>query len=432
MPDGVTSDDVDKVLGQVGGRLSLGGLRGVWQNDGLYGLEVARQDRATINFADMPVSEGALVPWLLGVSPSGQVLTVDLAAAPHLLIAGTTGSGKSNHVSGALASLVKHHSPKSVRLCLIDPKQVDLLSFADTPHCLTHTTKQDAFADVLGALCDEMQRRYSLFKSAKVRDLASYNATGEHLPRIVCVFDESATAIGSNQKVLEPLVLTLLQTARASGIHLVLAMQRPNATVLSPTARLNLPLRISFRVLDANSSRLVIDSPDAASLLGNGDGLLLGGDGGLIRFQSPLVTDKDLTRATEAARAYPVPSWQLNGVATEADAPTLDPSLSPFEQAVMLLESFEDIRSSDLIKAGVVGSSTPAKALLSDLRNAGYIGAYDPSAKASKVLTSPDFETSTRPGDDTRSRVHGTGETASPTHKDRKDGLNVLRLRTVN
>jgi S-DNA-T family DNA segregation ATPase FtsK/SpoIIIE len=432
LPDDTTSADVDKVLPEAKGRLRLSGLRGVWRADGLYGLEVARSERATIALSDVKPTEGAALPWLLGVSTSGKVLTVDLARAPHVLIAGETGSGKSNHVSGALAKLVSVKGPDDVRLCLLDPKQVDLLSFADVPHTLTHITNPKSFADTLTALCDEMQRRYGLFKRAKARDLDTYNATGERLPRIVCVFDESAAAISANPKELEQPVLQLLQMGRAAGIHLVLAMQRPNGSVLSPTARLNLPLRIAFRMLDGASSRLVIDSPDATNLLGNGDGLLLGKDHALTRFQSPLASDKDLARATEAARAYPTPAFSLGGLTSDASTFTLDPALSSFENAVMLLEHFDDIRSSDLIKAGIVGSSTPAKALLSDLRAAGYVGDYDPSAKASKVLTSPDFGTYPRDGEGGSSRVHVPLKNASSTQKDGLDGLNGLRLRAVN
>lgn len=381
----ISSTDVDRALGEVGGRLGLV-VRGVWRTDGLYCLEIPRPKRQTVAFSALEPSLEAALPWLLGVSVTGKVLTIDLANAPHMLIAGTTGSGKSNGVNVALAALISRQSPAVLRLVLIDPKQVDLLAFADVPHTLTHATDLDRASDALEHLVTEMNRRYTLFRAAKVRNLDEYNAIGNSLPRIVVVFDEAATAMDNNKQTLEPLVLNLLQTARASGIHLVLAMQRPAGEILQPRAHVNLPLRIAYRLPDANSSRLVLGDASATALLGNGDALLLSADGDLTRFQSPLVRHEDLTHAVTQACAYPVPAWQWERVANEPTPPVIDPNASRLEQATTLLPLFDYIASSDLIEYGVADSKTIAKQVLTELRAAGLIGAYDKSRKASPVI----------------------------------------------
>jgi S-DNA-T family DNA segregation ATPase FtsK/SpoIIIE len=177
-----------------------------------------------VAFASLEPSNNATLPWLLGLSQTGKVVTVDLATAPHVLIAGTTGSGKSNGVNAAIAALVSRTSPNDVRLALIDPKRVDLQAFADIPHTLAHVPFLEQAGEVLEHLTTEMNRRYTLFYRHKVRSIDEYNAQATPLPRIVLVFDEAAAAMDSNKEVLEPQVLNLLQTARASGIHLVLAM----------------------------------------------------------------------------------------------------------------------------------------------------------------------------------------------------------------
>jgi DNA segregation ATPase FtsK/SpoIIIE-like protein len=334
-------------------------------------------------------STNVTLPWLLGVSTTGKVLTVNLATAPHILIAGTTGSGKSNGVNAALATLVSRQSPDTLRLVLIDPKQVDLLAFSNVPHTLAHVPDLDQAGEALEHLVTEMTRRYTLFRTAKVRSIDEYNAKGNSLPRIVLVFDEAATAMDSNKKTLEPLVLKLLQTARASGIHLVLAMQRPAGEILKPRARVNLPLRVAYRLPDDYSSRLVLGENSgensATMLLGNGDGLLLAADGSFVRFQAPLVRDKDLTQAITQACAYPIPAQQWGAVASEPETPVIEPNASRLEQATMLLPHLDYVASSDLLEHGIADSKTVAKQVLTELREAGLIGAYDKSRKASPV-----------------------------------------------
>jgi S-DNA-T family DNA segregation ATPase FtsK/SpoIIIE len=381
-----SSQDIDRLLTDVAGRLSLKHVRSTWREDGLYCLEVPRARRQNVAFASLEPSNNATLPWLLGLSQTGKVVTVDLATAPHVLIAGTTGSGKSNGVNAAIAALVSRTSPNDVRLVLIDPKRVDLQAFADIPHTLAHVPFLEQAGEVLEHLTTEMNRRYTLFYRHKVRSIDEYNAQAKPLPRIVLVFDEAAAAMDSNKEVLEPQVLNLLQTARASGIHLVLAMQRPAGEILQPRARANLPLRVSYRLPDDFSSRLVLGDTSATTLLGNGDGVLLAADGSMTRFQSPLADREDLTRAVTQACAYPTPTWQWESVATEPAKPVIDPNASRFEQATALLPHFEDIASSDLIEYGVADSKTIAKQVLTELRAAGFIGPYDKSRKASPVI----------------------------------------------
>lgn len=251
----------------------------------------------------------------IGRTASNEHLSANLGALPHLLVAGTTGSGKSSFLNSMLCTLIRRTGPEVVRLVLIDPKMVEFAPYADVPHLYTPViTEHRTAARVLSDLGAEMTQRYELLKDNQVRGIEAYNAkvdagvvTEEALPYIVVVVDELADLLMANRKVLEPLIVALAQKGRAAGIHLVLATQRPSADVLTPLIKANAPSRLAFEVTGHTNSCVILDRTGAQNLLGQGDGLYLPvGEQSATRVQAPYVSDGDidaLVRWTQ--RQYP-------------------------------------------------------------------------------------------------------------------------------
>ncbi len=386
LPDDVEAAAVERKLPEIAGRLNVPAIRGAWAN-GHYSLELPRAKRQRVDYGRLELpATGAALPWLLGITNSGRAFLTDVAAMPHMLIAGMTGAGKSNSVTAALAHLLTVRTPSQVQVLLLDPKQVELLPFVDSPHTLAHVVEPAAMVSTLETLASEMSRRYALFARVGAKDLASYNSKADDaLPAIVCVVDELGLLMDSHAKVLEPVLLALLQTARASGIHLILGTQRPDGDVLRARLRANLPARVCFRVPDGASSRLIVDDDAGAGLLGAGDGLYLDSTGNLCRFQAPFMEDKALHKALTFANKHPVTDFQLDGLQDVATSlPSLE-GMSRIDAAVLLCEGLEWINSSTLINAGICDSSTVAKGVLKQLRDMGLVGTNNASMKASPV-----------------------------------------------
>jgi S-DNA-T family DNA segregation ATPase FtsK/SpoIIIE len=272
---------------------------------GFISIDIQRSDRQTV----------PLLPLLAGRPPrlNGQpafVGGVDVAGRPHwlnladhdtchLLIAGTTGSGKSEFLKGMIAGLTNHLSPTALQLFLIDPKQVTF-NLSGPSLYLASPVVYDAgeAIPILERCCDEMERRYTLLRKHSKESIDALDAANA-VPRWVVVFDEFADLMAdrSAKSELEASLKRLGAKARAAGIHLVLGTQRPEASVVTPLLRSNLPGRISLRVISEKDSKLVLpDQPDAAYLLGKGD-LFWWFRGGLVRLQSPFVTRPDLERS---------------------------------------------------------------------------------------------------------------------------------------
>lgn len=220
---------------------------------------------------------GLKVP--LGEDRFGKVVEIDFTSSnsPHLLIGGTTGSGKSEALNTILAGITEHYSPEEVQLHLIDPKGTELQHFSDTEHVDGEIgwDEEDAI-EILSRAVDEMQTRYAQFKSSKVRSLGDYNAqaqSGERIPRWVIVLDEYAdlTSEPDAKKTIEAHLKRLAQKARAAGIHVIIATQKPDASVISTNLRSNLPAQLALRVKSSTESRVIMDDPGAESLTGKGD-----------------------------------------------------------------------------------------------------------------------------------------------------------------
>ena len=238
----------------------------------------------------------------LGRDVSGEPVAADLGTMPHLLIAGTTGSGKSVCITSIITCLICNNTPDDLRIVMIDPKKVELIRFNGLPHLLGRVEVElDRILGTLRWMTREMDRRYRKMEKLSARDLDDYNVKikrrrGEkQLPRIVVVVDELADLMMMAQNETEQTLVRLAQMARATGIHLVVATQRPSTDILTGVIKANFPTRISFAVASATDSRVILDTNGAESLLGQGDMLFLGSEAaGTVRIQGVKTTDTEV------------------------------------------------------------------------------------------------------------------------------------------
>ncbi len=271
-------------------------------------------ESAEFNKLDSPLSVA------LGRDVSGQPVAADLARMPHLLVAGTTGSGKSVCIAALTMCLVMNNTPEDLRLAMLDPKMVELVRFNGLPHLLGKVeTKTDRMLGVLRWALAEMDARYRLLESVHARDLISYNKRQQRkkqptLPRIVILIDELADLMMSAPDQTEHSLVRLAQLARATGIHLVVATQRPSVDVLTGLIKANFPARISFTVASSIDSRVILDTNGAETLLGRGDMLFLNPEvGNPMRTQGVMITDHEVEHV--------ISFWNKLAPTEEMDAP---------------------------------------------------------------------------------------------------------------
>jgi len=257
------------------------------------------------------------LPLALGVDISGQSVVVDLAKMPHLLVAGTTGSGKSVAVNTMICSMLMIKSPQDLRLILVDPKMLELSMYDDIPHLLVPVvTNPHKAAKALNWAVYEMERRYQLMSEARVRNLESYNKGAEkqegaeRLPQIVIVIDELADLMMVAGKEVEQAICRIAQKARAAGLHLILATQRPSVDVITGLIKANLPSRLSFQVSSKIDSRTILDQMGAEQLLGMGDSLLLSGARDLKRVHCAFVSDAEVMDLVEHLKEQGEPDYR--------------------------------------------------------------------------------------------------------------------------
>ena len=320
------------------------------------GLEIPNKNRVTVSLKTLfeshafQVSKSALC-LALGVDISGDPVVVDLAKMPHMLVAGTTGSGKSVGLNTMLLSLLYKTSPEDLKLILIDPKMLEFAVYEGIPHLLTSVvTDMNDASFALSWCVNEMERRYKLMAELGVRNISSYNAkvkqvpdiettqshlnTGEpeyhkHLPYIVVIADEFADMMMMVGKKVETLIARLAQKARAAGIHLILATQRPSVDVITGLIKANIPTRISFQVSSKIDSRTILDQQGAESLLGAGDMLYLSPGSGLpIRCHGAFVSDEAIAGVVKHLRSLGKPSYIELNKPESSDSPQIDMLIS--------------------------------------------------------------------------------------------------------
>jgi S-DNA-T family DNA segregation ATPase FtsK/SpoIIIE len=315
----------------------------------VMGIELPNADRQTVSFKELAASEAfaghkGMLPMILGKDIAGDPVVADLAAMPHLLVAGTTGSGKSVGLNCILLSLLYRFTPNECRLILIDPKILELKSYDDIPHLLSPVvTDPHKSVRALKWAVEEMERRYRMMSDIGARNLSGFNErvstaiakgkplgrriqtgfdpdTGEELieeeqldyqvlPQIVLIVDELADLMITVGKEIEVLIQRLSQKSRAAGIHLIMATQRPSVDVITGVIKANLPTRISFNVTSRIDSRTILGEQGAEQLLGKGDMLFKPSSGPLRRVHGPFVSDEEVERVAAHWRAQGEPAY---------------------------------------------------------------------------------------------------------------------------
>ncbi|MDB4861514.1 DNA translocase FtsK [bacterium] len=267
------------------------------------GVEIPNNHRESVSIKELLsndnyVSSVHKIPICIGKDISGNIEVIDLSKTPHLLVAGTTGSGKSVFINTLLTSILYKFSPEELRLILIDPKMLELSVYNDIAHLLTPVVTEPKKAIIaLKWVCKEMERRYSLMNEEGTRSLEGYNLKSvEKLPFIVVFIDEMADLMMTAGKEVEHYVQRLAQMARACGIHLVMATQRPSVDIITGSIKANFPSRISFQVASKYDSRTVLGEVGAEQLLGNGDMLMSKNGSSLVRYQSAFISDSEVNK----------------------------------------------------------------------------------------------------------------------------------------
>ena len=366
------------------------------------GVEVPNARRRIVHLGDVlqetPPGWSPLTVWL-GKDVAGRAIGADLAKMPHLLVAGTTGAGKSGCVNAMLASLLLRATPHELRLVLVDPKQVELNHYDSIPHLLTPViTSPRQAATALQNLVREMEQRYSYMSLARTRSLVELNKVRERrnevpLPYIVCVIDELADLMMVAPADVEDSIIRLAQKARAVGIHLVLATQSPRVDVITGMIKANVPSRIAFSVSSQTDSRVILDQNGAESLLGQGDMLFSPvGTSRLQRIQGAYVDEGEIAKLTEAWRRQGEPEFReelLEEVeepeAEVADADGFDPNEDPLLAEAIRLVAEMQTASTSMLQRRLRLGYTRAGRLIDMLERRGVISGYEGS-KPRQVL----------------------------------------------
>ena len=271
--------------------------------EGVYLKEIVGNDRFQKKDIKLPIA--------IGKSISGLPIVGDLTAMPHLLIAGTTGSGKSVCINTIIISLLYRLSPELCKFILIDPKMLELSAYEGIPHLLSPViTDSKKAAAALGWTVKEMNSRYKLMSKEGVRNIDGYNAKHKlKMPYIVVVVDEMSDLMLVAGKEIENYIQKLSQMARAAGIHIIMATQRPSVDVITGTIKANFPTRISFRVSSKIDSRTILGEQGAEQLLGNGDMLFMSSANKIVRIHGPYVSEKEIEKITNILRAQGKPDY---------------------------------------------------------------------------------------------------------------------------
>ncbi len=286
------------------------------------------------------------LPIALGKSISGIPIVGDLSSMPHLLIAGTTGSGKSVCINTIILSLLYRHTPDKCKFILIDPKMLELSTYEGIPHLLCPViTEAKKAASVLGWVVKEMESRYRLMTKEGVRNIDSYNAKHKlSMPYIVVVVDEMSDLMLVAGKEIENYIQKLSQMARAAGIHIIMATQRPSVDVITGTIKANFPTRISFQVTSKIDSRTILGEQGAEQLLGKGDMLYMSSANRIVRIHAPFVSDSEIEKINNFLRSQAEPDY-VDEILNFADEKEIGNSQNQGEKDELYEQALEIIRS---------------------------------------------------------------------------------------
>ena len=371
------------------------------------GVEVPNRVRKMVHLGDVfqeaPAGWSPLSVWL-GKDIAGKAIGTDLAKQPHILIAGTTGSGKSGCVNAMLSSVLLRSSPNEMRMVLVDPKRVELNHYEGIPHLLTPVvTSPRLAANVLANLIKEMEERYGVMSRAKTRNLGELNrvrkSKGERpLPYILCVIDELADLMMVAPADVEDSIIRLAQKSRAVGIHLVLATQRPSADVITGMIKANVPARIAFAVSSQTDSRVILDQNGAESLLGQGDMLFRpAGESRSARIQGAFIGEDEIERLTDHWRKQGEPELREELLeAVEPEESEDSPGEFDPDQDDMLADAISTVvqmgtASTSMLQRRLRVGYTRAGRLVDMMERRGVISGYEGSKARQVLITEADL-----------------------------------------
>ncbi len=374
------------------------------------GVEVPNVHRRIVRLGDVyqaaPKDWSPLTVWL-GKDVAGKAIGADLAKMPHILVAGTTGAGKSGAINAMLSSVLLRATPHEVRLVLVDPKQVELNHYESIPHLLTPViTSPRMAANALQNLVKEMEQRYGIMSLARTRSLVELNKARAKrseapLPYILCVIDELADLMMVAPADVEDSIIRLAQNARAVGIHLVLATQSPRVDVITGMIKANVPSRIAFAVSSQTDSRVILDQNGAESLLGQGDMLFSPvGSSRLQRIQGAYIDEAQIARLTELWRRQGEPELReelLEEVEPEAGEGSdrgpddLDPDEDPLLTDAIRLVAEMQTASTSMLQRRLRLGYTRAGRMIDMLERRGVISGYEGSKPRQVLISEADL-----------------------------------------
>lgn len=355
----------------------------------VVGFECSRQEREMVMFAEhWPAlfKESRQLPLLIGVTTQGNPVVLDLALLPHLLVAGATGSGKSVMLHNLLISLLATKTPHELRLILIDPKRLEFAGYTDIAHLLFPiiTTPHEAIAALRWAV-KEMEQRYELLSQARVTHITSYRATGNALYDIVIIIDEWADLMMSGGKDAELSLVRLTQMARAAGIHLIVATQRPSVDVITGIIKANIPSRIACKVSSKIDSRTILDSGGAERLLGRGDMLVMIGGSSIERMHAAYLSNEEIQTIVCALRRQGAPCYIDSAALHKTNLLQVSPEDTElYNQVLEIIKTMDEVSISALQRRLRIGYNRSAR-MIDYLEAHGMILPSE-GAKARKVL----------------------------------------------
>jgi S-DNA-T family DNA segregation ATPase FtsK/SpoIIIE len=384
------------------------------------GIEVPNAQKEKVRLKELmqlapEATQKMTMPLFLGKDASGEPLITDLAAMPHCLIAGTTGSGKSVCINAIIMSMMYVQRPDYVKMILIDPKVVEMAPFRDIPHLMCPIINDTARAtSVLEWACEKMDERYEILAEAGVRNIKGYNSISreellerfkpttpeeeakipKHMPYIVIIIDELADLMMTSGKEVEQFVVRLAQKSRAVGIHLILATQRPAATVVTGLIKSNMPTRIAFRVQSRMDSRIVLDQNGADLLLGQGDMLFMPpGASKPIRSQGTFIDDKEIRESVKLVKTLAEAQYEPELVQIKA-AINADGTMEKdelFDDAVRVVLETKRGSVSLLQRRLTIGYSRASR-LIEQMAATGIVGEYKGSQAREAMFTLEEWD----------------------------------------
>jgi len=419
---GVKVSQISALANDMARALGAGAVRVVAPLPGKHtiGIEVPNSEKEKVRLKDLIRLAGReptrmQIPLFLGKDSSGAALVSDLTAMPHLLIAGTTGSGKSVCINSIIMSILLAKRPDEVKMILIDPKMVEMAAFSTVCHLMCPiVTETNRAAAILEWAMVKMDERYSILAEARVRNISEYNALGQeailerfapgsdaeaakipkNLPYIVIIIDELADLMMTAAKEVEGYIVRLAQKSRAVGIHIVLATQRPQATVVTGLIKSNMPTRIGFRVAARMDSRIILDQNGAETLLGEGDMLFLKpGTSDLIRAQGSFVDEPEIKKVVKHLKQLGEPQFHPELTKLRRPQTADSPQDEMFEDAVRIV--LESRRGSvSLLQRRLNVGYARASRMIEAMAGVGVLGEYKGSQAREVVMTLEEYEES--------------------------------------